>query len=98
MKISDDYREAFDSTSEAMLTHTLAVGVDLAQTDMLAGEVRGLPGTFIVTSSGRTRWRGDTLPGALTYHLIRPLPLPVRVWHTTTEGERRLVLIHGSHV
>lgn len=98
MLVTEDYRDVVEQTGQDMLDHTLRVGASTARDDLLNGEAvnDGPKGTFILTSGGRTRWRGDTLAGGLTALMCSHLPMPVRVWHTNPEGERRLVVIHGA--
>lgn len=98
MTATPAYAEQVEACGEAILDYILDTYGGLARDDLMHDALTGpLTGTFILTAGGRTRWRGRTLAGALTAQLSMPmLPLPVRVWHTDTSGQRRLVLVSGS--
>jgi hypothetical protein len=99
MFISEEYRTIVEEVGETMLDYvatapTSALDAAYALMDgALSGPVEG---TFIVTSGGRSRWRGASLYGAMAAFLTQRLTMPVRVWHTDPDGARRLVLIHGT--
>jgi hypothetical protein len=83
------------AAEEVLIVVAFAASPEDARHDLLTDEhIRPFDtGTYRVTSAGRTQWQGRSLMGALTAQVSEDYRRPVRIWRTTDDGVRRLVLV-----